>query len=239
MDLGANPRDEAFVQALIKTKDTKIQALKKRLNIPGIDHVQTPELQAVQAEKEQLLKKMIQMEEQIDLYAKQIETLKGGSSLLQSEKSSDPTTGLSKALADLNLKEVEIDKLKKTISTQNEEIKDKDKVIEEYKKLKAKMLTDIEKMKNKLSGKPYLIGARHIIWDEIISEVGKLWDYFKIIDDEILLTDEADDVIKKSFHELGTRPQVATQIIKVPKFQFQRNIDKQRCQRQNYNGYGN
>jgi hypothetical protein len=46
--------------------------LKKRLNIPGIDHVQTPELQAVQAEKEQLLKKMIQMEEQIDLYAKRL-----------------------------------------------------------------------------------------------------------------------------------------------------------------------
>jgi hypothetical protein len=140
--------------------------------------------------------------------------LKGGSHLLQSTESSDPTTGLSKALADLNLKGVEIDKLKKTIATQNEEIKDKDKVIEEYQKLKAKMLTDIEKMKNKLSGKPYLIGARHIIWDEIISEVGKLWDYFKIIDDEMLLTDEADDIIKKSFHELGTRPQVATQIIK-------------------------
>ena len=30
----------------------------------------------------------------------------------------------------------------------------------------------------------------------------------------MLLIDEADDIIKKSFHELGTRPQVATQIIK-------------------------
>jgi hypothetical protein len=34
-------------------------------------------------------------------------------------------------LVDLNLKEVEIDKLKKTFSTQNEEMRDKDKVIEE------------------------------------------------------------------------------------------------------------
>jgi hypothetical protein len=33
MDLGANPKDEAYVQALIKTKDTEIQALKKRLKI--------------------------------------------------------------------------------------------------------------------------------------------------------------------------------------------------------------
>jgi hypothetical protein len=121
---------------------------------------------------------------------------------------------LSKALADLNMKGDEIDKLKKTIATQNEEIKDKDKIIEEYQKLKAKLLTDIEKMKNKLIGKPYLIGARHIIWDEIIGEVSKMWNYFKIIDDEMLLTDEADETIQKSFHELGTRPQVATQIIK-------------------------
>jgi hypothetical protein len=72
----------------------------------------------------------------------------------------------------------------------------------------------MEQMKTKLSGKPYLVGAKHLIWDEIISEVARLWDYFKIIDDEMLLVDEADEVIHKSFHELGTRPQVATQIIK-------------------------
>jgi hypothetical protein len=36
-----------------------------------------------------------------------------------------------------------------------------------------------------------LVGARHIIWDEIINEVAKIWDYFKIIDDEIILTNEA------------------------------------------------
>ena len=30
---------------------------------------------------------------------------------------------------------------------------------------------------------------------------------------KMILIDEADGIIKKSFHELGTRPQVATQII--------------------------
>jgi hypothetical protein len=154
------------------------------------------------------------MEEHIELYEKQIEILKGGSSSSQVTESTDPTDGLSRALVDLNLKGDEIEKLKKTISTQQEEIKDKDKIIGEYHKLKAKMLIDMEQMKNKLSGKPYLIGARHIIWDEIIDEVGKIWDFFKIIDDEILLTDEADDTIKKAFQELGTRPQVATRVIK-------------------------
>jgi hypothetical protein len=61
MDLGANPQDVAFVQVLMKTKDTKIQALKKRLKIPRIEHVQTLELQVIQGEREQLLKKMVQM----------------------------------------------------------------------------------------------------------------------------------------------------------------------------------
>jgi hypothetical protein len=42
IDLGANPQDVASVQALMKTKDIEIQALKKKLKIPGIDHVQTP-----------------------------------------------------------------------------------------------------------------------------------------------------------------------------------------------------
>jgi hypothetical protein len=83
-DLGVNPRDEASVQALIKTKYKDIQVLKKKHNIPGIDHVQTSKLQAVKGEKYQLLKKMVQMEEQIDLYAKPIENLKGGYHFLQS-----------------------------------------------------------------------------------------------------------------------------------------------------------
>jgi hypothetical protein len=54
-----------------------------------------------------------------------------------------------------------IDKLKKTIATQNEETKEKDKIIEEYQNMKDKFLTDIDKIKNKLTGKPYLIGSRH------------------------------------------------------------------------------
>jgi hypothetical protein len=47
MDLGDNPQDVAYVQALMKTKDTKIEALKKRLKIPGLEHVQTLELQVI------------------------------------------------------------------------------------------------------------------------------------------------------------------------------------------------
>jgi hypothetical protein len=97
---------------------------------------------------------------------------------------------------------------------QNEEIEQKDKIISKYQKSKSNLLTDIENMQHKLSGKPYLIGATHIIWDEIIAEVGKIWHYFKIIDEEIILIDEANETINKAFQGLGMRPQVATIIIK-------------------------
>jgi hypothetical protein len=69
-------------------------------------------------------------------------------------------------------------------------------------------------MKTKLLGIPYLVGAKHLIWEEIIGEVAKLWDYLKIINDEMFLVDEADDVIQEPFHVQRTRPQVVTQIIK-------------------------
>jgi len=32
----------------------------------------------------------------------------------------------------------------------------------------------MEKMKDELFGKPYLIGVKHIIWDAIIDEVDKI-----------------------------------------------------------------
>ena len=44
-----------------------------------------------------------------------------------------------------------------------------------------------------------MIGARHIIWDEIIVEVANYWHYFKIIDEENILIDEEYDIIKKYF----------------------------------------
>jgi hypothetical protein len=39
IELGANTKDEASVQAMIKTKDKQIQVFKQKLKILGIDHV--------------------------------------------------------------------------------------------------------------------------------------------------------------------------------------------------------
>jgi len=47
VELGANSKYEASIQALIKTKDKEIQVLKQKIKIPEIDHVQTSKLQTI------------------------------------------------------------------------------------------------------------------------------------------------------------------------------------------------
>jgi hypothetical protein len=66
--LGENPEDVEFIQALIKTKENEIRKLNKNLNILGIDHVQTLELQVVQQQKDQILRKMVQMNDHMAIY---------------------------------------------------------------------------------------------------------------------------------------------------------------------------
>jgi hypothetical protein len=63
--------------------------LKKNLNIPVFDHVHTIELQVIQKEKYQLLKQIVQMRDQMEMYEKQIEVIKKGSSSSQFKKSVD------------------------------------------------------------------------------------------------------------------------------------------------------
>jgi len=60
------------------------------------------------------------MEEKFDLYEKQIQVLKGESSSSHVTKPTNPTKGLTKALADLNMKGDEIEKMKNTLTTQKE-----------------------------------------------------------------------------------------------------------------------
>ena len=50
--------------------------------MPNVDHVQTLELQEIKREKDQLLQQVIQMNQQINSYKHQIETLEGEKSKL-------------------------------------------------------------------------------------------------------------------------------------------------------------
>jgi hypothetical protein len=96
------------------------------------------------------MKKMVQMGEEIDLQQKRIEILKGGCTSSCALTSTYARDRLSKALEDLDLKKAEIEKLKRIIATQDEEMKEKDKVIAKYEKLKDKMITNIEEVEEQI-----------------------------------------------------------------------------------------
>lgn len=83
-----------------------------------------------------MLRKIIQIKDQIEVYEKQIESLKKGIFSSQSSEPIDTSEELAKALSELNLKGVEIEKIKKSLSIQNDEInifreqlKDEEKII--------------------------------------------------------------------------------------------------------------
>ena len=84
--------------------------------------------------------------------------------------STEPSKELAISLSELNFKRVEIEKLKKLVPVQNDEInifkrrlKDKDKTIEQYEKVKAKLQGYVEQLHKQLVGKQYLIGEIHLI----------------------------------------------------------------------------
>jgi hypothetical protein len=84
--------------------------------------------------------------------------------------SAEPSKELAISLSKINFKRVEIEKLKKLVPVQNDEInifkgrlKDKDETIERYEKVKAKLQGYVEQLHKQLVGKQYLIGEIHLI----------------------------------------------------------------------------
>jgi len=84
----------------------------------------------------------------------------------------------------------------------------------------------VQQLQIKLVGKPYLIGARNLIWDQIITKVTKMWDCFKLIGEEKLLTNEAEKAVQQAFQELGDKPKIATKIIKYLNFKSKEELKK-------------
>ena len=54
ISLGEDPKNLTIVEDLIKEKGNEIKILKKKLNVPNIQHVHTPELQASHEEKDKI-----------------------------------------------------------------------------------------------------------------------------------------------------------------------------------------
>ena len=45
----------------------------------------------------------------------------------------------------------------------------------------------MDKQKAKMSGRLQLKGAKHIVWDQMIIEVTKLWDFLNFVEDKRVL----------------------------------------------------
>jgi len=70
-------------------------------------------------------------------------------------------------------------------------------------------------LKNKVSGKSYLMGVGHLIWDKIIEQISRTWRSFIIMKEEASLVRKVEKYVEDDLQELGNKPQLANQIIKV------------------------
>jgi hypothetical protein len=155
---------------------------------------------------------MVEMNNQLGSYQQQIETLEKEKSELkclnpssiQSSTSANPSKELENELFDLIIKEIEVDNMKIMLTSKNDEIdtfkdqlKQKYGGIDKYMKLKAELQNDLEQAQGRLTGKSYLIGAIHILWNHIISEIIKSWNYFTLVVDESILASQNQQYISK------------------------------------------
>ena len=168
--IGGEFGEKKSVKKLLEENDKTIQSLKNKLKIPNSDHPHTRELLVLQKERDEL------QEEVLDLQVKLLQ-LTNQKDQLQSEdittstpirKQPISTKELTQYLLQVSLKYQEIKELKeKNDGLQKETIDHQDK---------------LSKKKALLSGKIPLHDAKHIIWDQIIEEMSKMWEYIKVME---------------------------------------------------------
>ena len=52
------------------------------------------------------------------------------------------------------------------------------------KKQKKDLENTVSKQKEKLKGKLQIQGAKHMIWDQILVEVTKMWEFLNVVEDK-------------------------------------------------------
>ena len=83
-------------------------------------------------------------------------------------------------MSQVSLKDGEIKELKGKNSKLQQEIRNLQK---EKKDLQDK----VSKQKEKFKGKLRLQGTKHMIWDQILVEVTKIWDFMNVVEDKKVL----------------------------------------------------
>jgi hypothetical protein len=194
-----------------------------------VQHVQTPELQASHEEKEQLYQQLLESRKIIEQLQAEIETLKDEQTQrLQEAKSAtvktaplDPTEGLSKFMADLSVKEIELDTVTNQLKQRDakvaeleDQVKSRELCLEQINVAKEEAQKEENRMKERVTGRPTMKGAKHIIWDDIANTIFKNWFYFTLVQDEIDLIIVVLKDIKGTTNELENKPDLVVDIIK-------------------------
>ena len=149
---------------------------------------QGEELRSYKTLNEKLLKEKEDIQSKVDVLVVKIVT-------------DQASKELEKALSQLNLKENEVSDLKKSLLMREEqvgilqdEIKGREVLINEIRYSKSQMQEELDSLKKRTVDVKHVIGAKHIIWDQIIKDI------FSKLDNFVVLRDEEDLAFKVQRH---------------------------------------
>jgi hypothetical protein len=100
----------------------------------------------------------------------------------------DLIDGLSKVMADLSVKEIELDTLKNKLRSKDERIVELEEIVKNKEILlaqtqagKEEAQKEVDQMKVKITRRPILRGDKHLIWDNIATIVFQNWAHFVLV----------------------------------------------------------
>jgi hypothetical protein len=104
----------------------------------------------------------------------------------------DPVEGLSKVMVDLSVKEIELDTVTNQLKQRDakvaeleDQVKSRELCLAQINVAKEEAQKEENKMKARVTGRPTMKGAKHIIWDDIANTIFKNWSYFTLVQDEL------------------------------------------------------
>ena len=180
--VGLNPQEKEPIKRLLEENQKIIQSLKKRLKIPITDHPQTEEMMVLQKERDHFHDEVLNLKAMVLKLREEKEQLHHEERIIPGSKGIQQTATdeLTKEMSQVSLKDGEIKELKGKNSKLQQENRNLQK---EEKDLEDKISKHNEKMKGKLQ----LQGTKHMIWDEILVEVTKMWDFLNMVEDKRVL----------------------------------------------------
>ena len=99
------------------------------------------------------------------------------------------------------------------VSILQDEFEGREVLINEIRYSKSQMQEEIDSFKKRTVDVKHVIGAKHIIWDQIIKEIFSKWDNFVVLRDEEDLAFNVQRHIEEASNELGDKPIMVDRVI--------------------------